>query len=710
MQVKQALFIAVSAISAFVAGCSPTDSEGGEYSKWSFSGTVVDATNNLGIGGAAVSYQNSSGNLKTTETDESGNFFIDDLPYGARTFTFTYKEARKKDTLYYAPHVETINSTSESSHMEGVVATSSKVIRLYPLNASVKGEFFLYDNVSKKPVPAKGAGITIIPQSADYVNLFPDSFEATSDSLGKFSFKGLPADSGLSIMVAPLSYKGLRYTFANKELPRLKSNGTTDLGRLYFEQDTLVKKDNDVTASNVMDDNYLGYKGLSPLIVPYYVFKEKISSSNLSVTVRSDSASFYVDPKVKGDTLFLTHADSAFAAETRYTVEITAYGKESGDRYGLVLGGDSSFTIGRGLYAVASNAWPDNEKFRTSFGTSDTLWIKFSENLVPDADKVQWSYAPNAARTIYAHSYGKNADAWVKKDTLFVQMMERMLDSRSQGDTIGLNITAYSQSGLVLRNFILYTEIQIPGKVRIKASNVADKSLTGYKDVSPLVTPFYVFEEEISDDNLSVSVKADSEVFYVTPAVKKDTLFLKHDLSFPPESRISVSIAAYGKKSGTRMAYELSGDSAFVTGRGLYAVTSNVWPSNKGYKANFSIEDTIWVKFSKPLSTNTDRIQWSKANDAKYTLYGHGANQNAEARVKGDTLFITMLPSAIRDTTKNGDSFGANLTVYASDETYLKGFTLYTEFEIPEASSSSSTQSSSSQASSSSSESASDDE
>lgn len=181
-------------------------------------------------------------------------------------------------------------------------------------------------------------------------------------------------------------------------------------------------------------------------------------------------------------------------------------------------------------------------------------------------------------------------------------------------------------------------------------------------------------------------------------------------------------MVVFGQKSGTRMAYNLSGDSAFVTSREFYAVTSNTWPSNPNYKANFKIEsDTMWVKFSKKLSTNVDRVQWSKNSDSKYTLYGHGVNANATAKVREDTLFIVMEKNAVSDTTKNGDSFGMNLTVYAADETYITGLKLQSEYEIEPksttsaaassnsetaASSSSTTESSSSVAASSSSETA----
>jgi len=449
----------ILAISTLIS-CSVSDSEDGEYSKWNYAGNVVDAENNLKLGGVEITYQNASGDVKTVFTDDSGYFFIEGLPYGTRTFRFSYKDINDKDTLYYAPHVESVNSTSESSHMEGVVASNAAVIKLSPLSGSIKGELYIQEENSENVVPAKNVHLTLVHEDTEFINLFPESFSATTDSLGKFSFKNLPADTGLVLKVSPTSYKDLRYTIADIAVPRLKSSITVDLGRTLFERDTLIKKEHDVTFSNVMDQNYKGYGSRSTLIIPYYVFKEEISSNNLFVEVKSDSAIFYVEPKINKDTLFLTHADSAFAAETKYSVKIDAFGKNSGTRYSLEFSGDSAFTTDKGFYAVASNAWVSHKDYKASFSINDTIWIKFNENLDKNVERVQWNYAENAARTIYAHSYGKNADSWIKDDTLFIQMQERILDTREQGDSIGMNITAYSERGLVLKNFVLYTELR----------------------------------------------------------------------------------------------------------------------------------------------------------------------------------------------------------------------------------------------------------
>ena len=134
---------------------------------------------------------------------------------------------------------------------------------------------------------------------------------------------------------------------------------------------------------------------------------------------------------------------------------IIAKEKSKIDRIALELSGDSAFTTDRGLYAVTSNAWPSNKKFKATFGIDDTIWVKFSETLDPNTDRIQWNYATGMARTIYANGYYANAKSWVKKDTLFVKMLEKILDSRVQGDSVGMNVTVYAQNEMYIKGFML---------------------------------------------------------------------------------------------------------------------------------------------------------------------------------------------------------------------------------------------------------------
>ncbi len=459
LKFRKLLFISATSLSVY--SCSVSDSFDGDYSKWDFSGSVVDATDNQHLSEVTIVYQDASGKKIETQTDSNGFFFIDELPYGSHTFTFSYKKINGKDTLFYTPKTISISSTNESSHMEGVVANNSSIVRLNPINASLTGEFYIYDEDSGKNIPVLGAELNIIHQDTNFINLFPANFSTETDSTGSFSFHNLPADTGFILQIKPYSYNGARYTTTSIELPRLLPNTEKDIGRNTLVRDSSIEKSSAIISSNVLDANMNGFANVSTLTIPYYVFREKLSEKNLSVSVKADTSIFYVTPTLKNDTLFLKH-DIAFPAESKISVNITAYKKKNNDRIALELSGDSAFTTDRGLYAITSNAWPSNKNFKATFGIEDTIWVKFSEKLDENTDRIQWNYASDMARTIYANGYYANANSWIKKDTLFVQMQEKILDSREQGDSVGMNITVYAKNEMYLKNFILKTELEVP--------------------------------------------------------------------------------------------------------------------------------------------------------------------------------------------------------------------------------------------------------
>ena len=465
--------VAILLTTSFFSACSVTDSENSEYSKWTFSGMVIDASTGLALEGAIITYLDTDGDIDTAKTDENGNFFISNLPYGSRTFTFNYFSVNKKDTLFYTPKVFDVSSTNESSHMEGVVASASAVIRLSPLNAAIKGELYINDPNSGKKVPVSGLSLSLSHIDSSYVNIFPKSFSTKTDSLGKFTFKNLPADTGLVLNVTNYTYKNIRYQFYGVALPKLAAGATRDIGRAYLVQDTLIPQQQKIIASNVMDNNMIGYGSVSTLAKPYYVFAQKIHSSNLTVEVSADSNKLYVKPVVKGDTLFLEH-DKAFPAEKKIVVSLTAYEKSSNERIQMTFSGDSAFTTDRGLYAITSNVWPTNNKFKATFGIEDTMWVKFSEELDKNTDRIQWKFCDGVTRTLYGNGFYANAKAWVHKDTLFVKMDEKILLERTQGDSTGLNITVYAKNGLYAEDFELRTELVVPPQS--SSSSVTDST------------------------------------------------------------------------------------------------------------------------------------------------------------------------------------------------------------------------------------------
>ena len=64
--------------------------------------------------------------------------------------------------------------------------------------------------------------------------------------------------------------------------------------------------------------------------------------------------------------------------------------------------------------------------------------------------------------TIYGNGYYANANTWINKDTLFVQMLQDILVNRDRGDSVGMNITVYAYDGSYIDSFILRTELIVP--------------------------------------------------------------------------------------------------------------------------------------------------------------------------------------------------------------------------------------------------------
>ena len=471
-----------------LAACSVTDSESSSYSKWEFSGYVLDASTGKGLSGASINYQNSDGETETVTTGDDGEFFIDNLPYGSLSFSFNYTKINDKDTTRYAPKVITVGSTNESSSMHGVVASISNIIRLSPLNAGVSGEFYIRDPYTDVAIPVSKASVWITNEDTNYINLDLKSFSVKTDSLGRFKFSGLPADSGLLLNIAPYTYKDMRFILPATILPRLEANQNKDIGRAYLTNDTLIVAPFRIKASNVMDSTQNGYKNLSTLITPYFVFTEALSEKSLSVTMTGDTA-FTLTPTIKGDTLFVKH-DKAFPSNAEISTTIVAYTKKNNERIEIKLTDKSAFSTDLGLHAVSSNAWPENENYKSLFSIKDTLWVKFSEELSTNVERVQWHFMSDVSRPIYANGHRANSDAWINKDTLFVQMREKILDTRSEGDSVGMNVTVYAKNGLYIENFILKVELDVPPKSSSSAAadSLSSSSVAGLVSSSSVAT------------------------------------------------------------------------------------------------------------------------------------------------------------------------------------------------------------------------------
>lgn len=485
-------FFLIFATSVLLSGCGVSDSETNEYSKWTFSGYVVDGVDNKGLSGAKITYQNGDGDMKSVSTDGTGAFYIENLAYGAQSFRFSYFRVTdsdgSEDTLYYGERVLNVSSTGESSAMEGIVANGARVVRLYPLNASLKGDVYLVLDDSELKVPAESVLVSLQYLDTTFVNNAPESFLAVTDSLGRYSFSGLPADSNWKITFSAKSYGGLRYVANPGTLPRLQSGYAQDAGRTFMAKDSSVKNPSFVVSSNVLDVDGLGLKNISPLAVPYFVMKKALDPENLSVSLTYGDSAFLVNPKVAGDTVFLRH-DKNFPANKLFTADIYGYTLSGKERVHILLDSTARFETGAGLHIVSSNTWQTSGKYVSSFAMYDTLWIRFSDSLNTDLSKVAFSEASKGQGSLYVRGALANASAWIHGDTLFVRPDQRL--DASAGDSVGLNVTVYSKNGLVLENAEIYSKYE-PDAYTVKWTNTLSTAGKMREDLKPLDTVYIV--------------------------------------------------------------------------------------------------------------------------------------------------------------------------------------------------------------------------
>ena len=94
--------------------------------------------------------------------------------------------------------------------------------------------------------------------------------------------------------------------------------------------------------------------------------------------------------------------------------------------------------------------------------TGLAIWVKFSKTLAKNTDRIQWNYTSGVDCTIYGNGYYANANTWINKDTLFVQMLEGILMNRDRGDSVGMNITIYADDGSYMNGFVVRTELVVP--------------------------------------------------------------------------------------------------------------------------------------------------------------------------------------------------------------------------------------------------------
>lgn len=589
--------------------CTDADSSVRDVPQWSYSGLVLDGASDSALAGAVVEYLDASGARLSTITDQDGRFKIEGLPYGSQTLRFSCQKQGAEAARQYGTRLIWASSYNESSSMPGAMASSSRVVRLYPLDAGLRGEIYL--RVAGNLVPARNALLSLNYRDTTFVNVGAGPMMARTDSVGRFLFTGLPADSGYSIVVARFQQDGRWYYPETLAPSRLRSRDTVVMGRTVLESDSSADYREPVLQSNVLDASGAGLTNVPVNTVPWYRIAFPFDATRLDVRLSNGSTALDIVSEVRGDTV-LVRPSSRLPSDALLTMELTGL-DNAGVRFHALLDGSRRFRTRKGLTAVESNAWNTSGSFRPEFTNYDTLWVRFSEPLSADLSRFQWN-ASSGARSLYGRGLNVNSKVWVSAETLFVSP-----DQRAKLDTtgkVGFNVIALAASGSISTAVEVASSIAQSGYA-LSWSNVVDASGRFRDDLGTLDSVQVVLNRKLGK-YLGFQAPVTGTL---PPGIQAEDVHLRGDtLVFRP---------SVGMAPGT--VYGLSFDLQAVNGA-VYRKAAEVrWKTQWGVSAvsvgnRFGSEyrrlavagDSLQVTFSQPVDTTAPFVV--RAKDVKGNL------------------------------------------------------------------------------------------
>ncbi len=633
----------ITALILINTSCSDSSVSGYEYAKWSFSGIVQNGATEERLEGVRIKYLDAEGEQQSVETDSSGSFNITGLSFGEKSFRFSYSEGIDGDsTLYFTEKNINVSSHNESNTMEGVIGGKSAVVDMYPMNSSVSGRVYLRVEESERTIPADGAEVTAYYNDSSFVNTQGSGFNVTADSSGGFSVPGLPASDNISIRVSNYLYQGESYSSEEVTLERLIPGKEFVFGNIYLSSSDSIQERVYVVSSNTLTSDGFGREGVAVDAVPWYVLSQ---SADLESAVLEFSCFPEEDftPEISGDTI-KTGDIRNFKYNT--SVEATITGMDTiGRRFQILLDGTRSFKTGSSPVVMESNVLSEDGYGLTGVEVNTVPWYVFSK-----------SYVPSSVTASVTGLDSSEVTPVVRDDTVFINHSKNF----PKESEIVVEITGIDVNGnRVVKSLDSLRTFTTEQRTYILSSNVLTEDGIGKTGV-PVNTPLrYVLsrtpDQEFIDVEFIDAGEAEPDV-----SVRGDTLIAEHSDHFPGNTRIGVSISGEDT-SGNSIDIELDSDKRFKTRQSVHAVESNAWRSSEEYKSEFSLYDTVWVRFSQVLDQAEDAVEWY-SSDTDRDIYGRGEKENASVRIAGDTLCV--VPDQ-RLSVNYGETMGFNISVLA---------------------------------------------
>lgn len=608
-----------------------------EIGTWKFSGVIIDGATEKALNRVQITYLSTEGVEHCVLSDTSGKFFIDNLPYGERTFTFSIDSGNS-----YTSKRVVVSSYAEASSIGGVIGDVSRIVRLYPLKGSINGALMYQPKGTEYELPAVSASVRLVYKDSLMENTEPASFTAVTDSNGKFNISQLPLAPGAIISFDNFKSKNVSYTLASKSLNFLNGREQENLDDLVYTTTDTAGGITTILTSNVLSTDGFGKTGVSVNDTIWYQLPVRLQSGSLSVTINGTGSPAFT-AVISLDTLFLIPR-TQLNYDTLIEVKISGLTTD-GERFDLTLDGVSRFRTERCPYPIEANFWSQPWTVNGRFGMGQTLWVRFSEVLDTSKSVFNWTTS-SAALTLYGSGSSANSTFRISADTLFVTPDQRL--NIAYNSTMGFNVQCRTIDGKYLKYYdfgvntiedplyLVWTNTRDgQGKTRNDMGLLDTiklvSSMSGYK-----VIGFSVGDTGIVPPGLMLSdvkVSGDTIICILSLSLVSDTAYsIDFDLQFTDNTirRDVLGVRWITKKKVTIVSVDTK--------------------RNGNYRPLAAIGDSFKVTFSEPIDTSINASVAFRVNikDVKNVTKRTLVRWDKECRT-ATILLLDTLPTADYD-------------------------------------------------------------
>ena len=623
--------------SLYLISCSVNDSAD-DFNTWTFSGHVVDGSTGKPLSDVEIYYRKEDKSEATFTTGTAGDFVINNIPFGQKTFQFTYVPPMPLDSAdsanfnlnNYTEQILIVSPMTGLNSTDGEVGDASQVVNLYPLTGSYKGMIKIRNEETQVTEAAKNILIRLNYNGTDMTQSFPKMFETTTDSNGMFLFKNLPLTSDITLTVSDVLIDQVQYSIDDVTVGQLSMNNIIDQGTLLMTvNDTTHLAINDI-ASNVISADGFGLSGIQVSTTPWYIFPASTDVSTLNAKIEGVE----LQTRTNGDTLFVDPIKN-LAYNTAYTVTIT--GKDTSDNLiSFVFDGVKQFTTVEGVFITESNIWNDAKNPLQNVPVNTDPYLVLSS--APEESSLQVSLMDGDESTL-------DALLDVSGDTIFIRpIIDFKFDTEisitlSGADTTGRSINITLEGEQAFR-----TEKNIFPIL----SNTWDNSGAPVNNFDLFDTMWVVFSEPLNTDlGYLIWSASDAENSIIGDGNEKNSeVWISGDTLFVlPDPRISINFGeTIGFKVSVLSTSNKRSDDLEFSVRFLESSYQVKWSNTKDQFGNtrddFKMNDSIVIVSSQPIDEVTAITELSGSTPPSDLTLDN-------IRVSGDTIIYT--PSILFD-------------------------------------------------------------